>query len=306
MMYDLIIIGGGPAGIAAGVYASRKKLKVLLVTNCFGGQSVIASDIQNFIGFKSISGFDLAKMFEEHLRAQEGIEIQDGILVSRIEKKNDGFVVAGDKGEVFEAKTILLALGRRYRKLNIDGESKFEGKGVFYCSICDAPLMRNKVAAVIGGGNSGFEAALDLLPYAKKIYLLESTDILRADAVSQEKVKNSGKVEIITMVKLQEIFGDEFVKGIKYEDCQKGGVKKLVIDGIFVSIGYQPNTEIVKNLVELNKAGEIVVEHKTQKTSCEGIWAAGDIADGLYHQSNIAIGDAIKAVLNISNYLNKK
>ncbi len=141
---------------------------------------------------------------------------------------------------------------------------------------------------------------------AKKIYLLESTDILRADAVSQEKVKNSGKVEIITMVKLQEIFGDEFVKGIKYEDCQKGGVKKLVIDGIFVSIGYQPNTEIVKNLVELNKAGEIVVEHKTQKTSCEGIWAAGDIADGLYHQSNIAIGDAIKAVLNISNYLNKK
>jgi alkyl hydroperoxide reductase subunit F len=305
-MNDLIIIGGGPAGIAAGIYASRKKIKTLLITDKFGGQSIVGSDIQNFIGFKSISGLNLAKALEEQLRAQTDIEIKDQILASKIEKKNNGFVVKTDKGETFESKTILLVLGSHYRKLNVPGESKFEGKGVFYCATCDAPLMKNKTAAVVGGGNSGFESAIDLLPYASKIYLLEYTDALRADPITQEKVKKSGKVEIITLAEVKEISGNEFVKGLKYQNRQNNEIKELALEGVFVSIGYQPNSEIVKDLVKLDKTGQVTVDCQTQKTSCQGIWAAGDITDGLYHQNNVAIGDAIKAVLNIYDCLKNK
>lgn len=303
MIYDLIIIGGGPAGIAAGVYASRKKIKTLLITDRFGGQSVIASNIQNFIGFKSISGFELSKILEEQLRRQSDIEIKEGTLASQIEKKDNGFIVKTEKGEIFETKTILLAVGSRYRKLKAAGEDKFEGKGVFYCATCDAPLLKNKPAAVIGGGNSGVESVIDLLPYASKVYLLEYTEALRADPINQERIKGAEKVEIITMAEVKEFFGDEFIRGLKYLDRRTKEIKELTAAGVFVAIGYQPNSEIIKGLAELNKAGEVVVDCKTQKTSCPGIWAAGDISDCLYHQNNIAIGDAIKAALNIYDYL---
>jgi len=305
-MNDLIIIGGGPAGIAAGIYASRKKIKTLLITDYFGGQWIVASDIQNFIGFKSISGFNLSKALEEHLRLQSDIEIKDQTLALKIEKKDNGFAVKTNKEEVFETKTVLMALGTHYRKLNVPGEDKFMGRGVFYCATCDAPLMKGKAVAIVGGGNSGFESAIDLLPYASKIYLLEYANTFSADLTTQEKAKNSGKIEAITMAAVQEVFGDEFVKGIKYQNRQSGEIKELAVEGIFISIGYQPSSEIVKGLVELNKAGEIVVDCKTQRSSLEGIWAAGDISDALYHQGNIAIGDAIKAVLNIHDYLKGK
>jgi alkyl hydroperoxide reductase subunit F len=305
-MYDLIILGGGPAGAAAGVYAARKKIKTLLLTQSFGGQSVVSAEIKNFIGFKTISGVELAKRLEEHLSDQDGIEVKSGVLISKIEKTKNGFKVFSDASQVYETRTLLVALGSRYRRLNIPGEDKFEGKGVFYCSICDAPLLKGKTAAVVGGGNSGFEAAIDLLPYASKIYLFEYTDILRADLITQEKVKASGKAEIIMMAEVQEIFGDRFVSGLKYKDRVSGEAKELKLDGVFVAVGYQPNSDLVKDLVELNSRGEIVVNHQTQKTSCEGIWAAGDISDVLYNQINIAIGDAIKAVLNIYEHLKNK
>jgi len=306
MTYDLIIVGGGPAGIAAGIYASRKKIKTLLITDNFGGQSVIARDIQNFIGFKSISGFNLSKILEEQLRAQPNIEIKDQNLVSQIEKKDNGFVVKTDKGEFFETKTILLASGSCYRKLNVPGEDKFGGRGIFYCATCDAPLMKNKAVAVVGGGNSGFESTIDLLPYASKIYLLEYTDVFKADPATQEKVKKSEKIEIIMMAEVKEFFGNEFVGGLKYQDRRSGEIKELAVEGVFIAIGYQPNSEIVKGLVELDKGGQIIIDCKTQKTSLEGIWASGDISNGLYHQNNISIGDSIKAVLNIYDYLKGK
>jgi alkyl hydroperoxide reductase subunit F len=305
-MYDLIILGGGPAGAAAGVYAARKKIKTLLLTQSFGGQFIIAADIKNFIGFKSISGVELAKRLEEHLSDQDGIEIKSGVSISKIEKTKHGFKVFADASQVFETRTIFLALGSRYRRLKVAGEDKFEGKGVFYCSICDAPLLKGKTAAVVGGGNSGFEAAIDLLPYASKIYLLEYTDTLRADLVSQEKVKASGKAEIITMAEVLEIFGDRFVSGLKYKDRASGEAKELKLNGVFVAIGYQPNSDLVKDLVDLDRSGKIIVDCKNQRTSCEGIWAAGDISDVLYNQINIAIGDAIKAVLNIYERLKNK
>jgi len=302
-MHDLIIIGGGPAGVAAGIYAARKKIKALLLTDAFGGQSVAAAEIQNFIGVKSISGLELNKMFQEHLKAQPDIEIKDGAIVSQIQKTASGFSVKTISGEIFETKTILLALGNRYRRLNISGEEKFEGRGVFYCSTCDAPLMKNKIAAVIGGGNAGFESALALLPFAAKIYILECADTLKADAVTQEKAKQSGKIEIITGAEVKEIFGNEFVEKIKYQDRKNNEIKELAVKGIFVSIGYEPSSDLVKNLVQLNQDKQVVVDPLTQRTSCEGVWAAGDLTNGLYRQYNIAIGDAIKATLNIDEYL---
>ncbi len=302
MIYDLIILGGGPAGVAAGVYASRKKLKTLLIAESFGGQSVIAAEINNFIGFKSISGIELKNVLEEHLRACEGIEIKEGIRAEKIDKSGAGFSVLTNQGESFETKTVLITLGSSYRKLGIAGEKEFGGKGVFYCSTCDAPLMKNKIAVVVGGGNSGFYAVLDLLPYASKIYVLEYGEELRAYPFYIDKAKSSGKVEFISMAMTKEIVGSDFVSSLKYEDRKSGEIKELKTDGVFVAIGYAPNSAVAKGLVDMNEKGKIIANCKTQQTSCEGIWAAGDITDVLYGQINVAIGDAIKAVLNINDY----
>lgn len=310
MIYDLIIIGGGPAGIAAGIYATRKKIKTLLITDTFGGQSVPASDIQNYIGIKSISGLELAQKLEEHLRAQSDIDIVDSDLVTNVEKMNGGLKIFTKNGKKFETKTILVASGSRRKKLNIPGETEFDGKGVSYCSTCDAPLFKNKTVAVIGGGNVGFETVLDLIPYAKKIYLLEFTESLKGDQATQEKITappaGGPKPEIITMAKTTKIIGDKFVTGLEYEDRKTGKINQLKTDAVFVAIGLAPNSDFVKRICELNKLGEIIIDPKTQKTSREGVWAAGDVTDGLYKQNNISMGDAIKAILNIYDYLTKQ
>ena len=307
MLYDLIILGGGPAGIAAGIYAARKKLKTLLIAESFGGQSVVAAQINNFIGFKSVSGIEMKNILEEHLRSHEEIEIKEGARVEKIEKKENNFAISVN-GEQFETKTVLVALGSSYRKLGIPGEKEFTGKGVFYCSTCDAPLMKNKTVIVVGGGNSGFYAVLDLLPHASKIYVLEYGDAFRADPIYIDKAKASGKVEFITMAKTLEIIGGSengFVSAIKYKDRQNKEIKEIKTDGVFMAIGYAPNSGIVKDLVKMNEWGKIIIDHQTQKASLEGIWAAGDITDVLYGQINVAIGDAIKAVLNINDYFKK-
>jgi len=303
-MYDLIIIGGGPGGVAAGVYAARKKMKTLLITDTFGGQSVVSADVQNWIGTKSISGFDLAKSLEEHLRAQNGIEINENDLVENIEKKEGGFTVKTKKGKIFETKYILLTSGSRRKKLGIPGEKEFDGKGVVYCSICDAPLFDGKKVAVVGGGNSALEAVLDCLPYASKIYLMVRSDKLKGDPVTQDKVKAHPNVEVMFNAAPQEIVGKELVTGIKYRkkaasDKERGTTEELPLDGVFVEIGLVPNSEFVKSLVKLDDYGHVMIDHKTQATSCDGIWAAGDVTDALYKQNNISVGDAVKAVLNI-------
>lgn len=304
-MYDLVIIGGGPAGAAAGVYAARKKIKTAVITGEFGGQSLVSADVQNWIGTKSISGLDLAKSFEEHLRAQDGLDILKGEWVEGVEKKQSGFIVRTKSGKNLDTKTVLVVSGSSRKKLGVPGEAKLDGKGVAYCSTCDAPVFSGQEVAVIGGGNAGLEAVVDLLPYASKIYLLEYGDKLKGDPLTQEKIKNNSKVEIITKAKTLEILGDEFVSGLKYEDLAGGGEKELKVTGVFVEIGAIPNAGPVKDLVKTNALGEIVVDHKTQITSCEGIWAAGDVSDVLYKQNNISAGDAVKAVLNIYEYLNK-
>jgi alkyl hydroperoxide reductase subunit F len=304
MLYDLIIVGGGPAGVAAGVYAARKKIKTLLIAESFGGQSIVSADVQNWIGTKSISGLDLAKNLEDHLRAQE-IEIADGDLVEKVEKMNGGFKVFTKNGKAYETKTVLVASGSRRRKLGVPGEKEFDGRGVVYCSTCDAPLFGGKITAVVGAGNAGLEAVRDLFAYAKKIYLVNRSEKVKGDPVTFEEIKKDPRLEVINMAETKEIVGDKFVTGLRYLDKNTNELKELALDGVFVEIGSLPNSEFVKDLVQLNSYGEIVVDHKTQRSSVDGIWAAGDASDVLYKQNNISAGDAVKAVLNIYDYLNK-
>ena len=305
-MYDLIIVGGGPAGISAGIYASRKKIKTLLITDTFGGQSIVSDKIENWIGEKEISGYDLAKKLENHLKSQEGIEILENDLVIEIKKIDNGFEVKTKEGKTFKTKYLLIATGSRHRRLNVPGEKEFEGRGVFYCATCDAPLLKNKIACVIGGGNSGLESALDLVPYASLIYILEYTDKLKGDDITQEKIKSYDKIHIITSAEVIEIFGQNFVSGLKYKDRITNEIKELKTDGVFVAIGMEPNSYLVKDLVKLNNRGEIIVDPKTQQTSLFGIWSAGDVTDFPYKQNNIAVGNAISAVLNIYENLKNK
>lgn len=304
-MYDLTIIGGGPGGVAAGVYAARKKMKALLVTDGFGGQSVTSAGIANWIGTKLISGYDLAKNLEDHLRAQEGIEIIDDDRVIAVQKTSAGFLLATENGKKIETKYILLASGSSRRKLGIPGEKELDGKGVAYCSTCDAPIFKNKTVAVVGGGNSALESVMDLLPYASKIYLLVRSEVLKGDLVTQEKIKQHPNVEVIFNAVPQEILGKDFVSGVRYKNVKNSETKELALDGTFVEIGLTPNSDFIKDLVHRDDRGAVIVDPKTQATSEAGIWAAGDVTDALYKQNNISVGDAAKAVLNIYDHIKK-
>lgn len=303
-MFDLIIIGGGPAGVAAGVYGARKKIKVMLIAESFGGQSIVSADVQNWIGDISISGFELAERLEKHLRAQEGIEIKTGDLVSSVEKTETGFRLQTKTGQTYETKFILVASGSRRKKLGVPGEKEFDGRGVVYCSTCDAPIFAGKRTVVVGGGNAGLEAVRDLIPYASDITLLIRSE-LRGDQSTFDKVIANPKVHVIKNVEPVRVLGDKLVQGLEYKDRASGAVTALPVEGVFVEIGAVPNAEFIANLVNRDARGQIIVNHQTEETSCPGIWAVGDVSDVLYKQNNISAGDAVKAVLNIHNHLHR-
>jgi len=308
-MHDVIIIGGGPAGVAAGVYSARKKLKTLIVTESFGGQSAVAENIENWVGAKKISGIEFAKMLEEHIRAQEDIEIKMPENVIDIKEvpggptARAGWEVTTDKNNSYQARVLIITSGGRRRRLNIPGEDKFEGKGVAYCSTCDAPIFKDKPVAVVGGGDAGLEAAIDLARYAAKVYLISNKESLIGDLSIQEMVKNSEKIIIIENASVQEILGDKFVSGLRYLDKNDNQIKELNVEGIFVEIGSTPNSKFVEKLVNTNQKGEIIVDHKTGATSRPGIFAAGFITDEIYKQNNISAGDGVAAALSAYNYL---
>lgn len=306
-MYDLIIIGGGPAGVAAGVYAARKRIHTLLLTESFGGQSEVSTHIENWIGTKIISGYDLARGLEDHIRAQESIEIKTGDKVARVIQEDRAYVVITENGETYKAHAIICASGSRRRKLEVPGEAEFNGKGVAYCSTCDAPLFGGKDVVVVGGGNAGLEAVLDLKVYAKQIYLLIRGDALKGDPITQEKVKQSG-AQIIFNAEVTKIMGDKdgkFVSAVEYKNNKDNTKHVLHVGGVFVEIGALPNSEVLGDLVTRNKFGEVIIDHKTAATSKEGIWAAGDVTDTAYKQNNISAGDAVKAALSAYSYLQK-
>lgn len=305
MIYDLIIIGGGPAGISAGIYAVRKKLNTLLVTKEFGGQMNKAHEVDNWPGTPMIKGHDLVKKFVEHLKKFE-IEIKEGKNVREVKKAGEGFEVVLEDGEKFETKAIMIASGKNPRPLKVPGEQEFLGRGVTYCSVCDAPMFKGKDVAVIGGGNAGLDAALDLTKYANKIYVLEFGEKFRGDESTQEKLKASGKVEMITNAATKEIKGKNFVESLICEDKKSGEAKELKVQGVFVEIGYVPSSGFIKDLVEFNKRGEIVINPKDNSTKTPGVFATGDVTDVIYKQIIIAAGEGAKAALAVYNFLIKK
>jgi len=306
-MYDLCIVGGGPAGVGAGVYAARKKLKTIFITDTFSGQSVVSPDIQNWIGEISVSGADLAKKMENHLKhyANNIIDIKQGEKVEKISKENNVFKIKTNNSE-YEAKTILITTGSHRRKLQAKNADELEHRGITYCATCDGPLFTGKDIVVIGGGNAGFESASQLLAYAKSVTILHRGDSFKADEITVKKLSENPNITLIKNAQTTEILGDKFVTGLKYKDTQTGEEKEIKTDGIFVEIGAVPTTEFVADLVELTEYKAIKIDPKNQKTSQEGMWAAGDCTDGLYHQNNIAVGDAIKALEDIYIYLNTK
>jgi alkyl hydroperoxide reductase subunit F len=301
MNYDLIIIGGGPAGAAAGVYAARKQIKTAIIAESFGGQSIESNEIQNWIGSPTISGLDLAKNLKEHVKYYAGdfVDIKEGEKATKVEHiENDGFLVTTGK-DIYKAKTILVTTGSSRKKLDVPGAKEFEGKGITYCASCDGPFFAGKDVVVIGGGNAGFESAAQLLAYCKSVTIISRGEF-RADPVTVEKVLADPKVTALTNAIPVEIKGDSFVKSFVYQRTAPFVDNiEIEVSGIFVEIGNLPTTGFLDDLVEMDEYNRIKIDHKTQRTSLPEIWAAGDCTDGLYHQNNIAAGDAIKALEDI-------
>jgi len=297
-MYDLIIVGGGPAGAAAAVYAARKQLKTLMVVKEWGGQSNVSPDIQNWIGTKSISGDDLAKALREHSEAYAGdvLTIKSGPEAKLTSATSDSVSVTFSDDTTEEAKTLLIASGSTRRKLKIPGAEEFDQKGLTYCATCDGPVFAGQDVVIVGGGNAAFETAAQLLAYTKSVTLINRSDVFKADEVTVEKVLANPKMTAIKKAESVAVLGEKFVKGFTYKDTKSGEEKTLNVTGVFVEIGLIPSTDWLGESVELTKYKQVVVDPRTQRTSHERIWAAGDCTDGLYHQNNIATGDAVKAL----------
>lgn len=299
MTYDLIIIGGGPAGVSAGVYAARKKLKTLLIAPEFGGQSIVSEGIENWIGTVKISGTELAENLKKHLLAYaaDSVEIKEE-SVTDIKKNTDEFIVVTNSGE-FNTKTVLITTGSTRRKLEVPGAKEFDNKGLTYCASCDGPLFAGSDVVVIGGGNAAFETSAQLLAYCKSVTLLNRTENFRADEITINKLKENSHFKIVLNAIPKEIKGDKFVSSIVYEDVISKQEVEIQTPAVFVEIGLIPTTHFAQNVIKLNKIGQIPVDPRTQQTEVKGIWAAGDCTDGLYHQNNIASGDAVKALEDI-------
>jgi len=298
-MYDLIIVGAGPAGITASIYAARKRMNFLVITKDIGGQAALSSDIENYTGYQYITGPELTKKFEEHMQEFQ-IELKYEEVVG-IKKTDEGFKVKTDKG-VYKSKALIIASGAKPRMLNVPGEQEFKNRGVTYCATCDAPLFPNKDVVVVGGGNSGFDAALQLMKIANKIYLIERGPRLRGDEIMRDKVERSEKVTVLTNTNVLEISGDKFVTGVTVE--RKGKREMLGAQGVFIEIGYMPNSEFAAGVVKLNERKEIVVDDRC-KTSVDGIFAAGDVTDVPQKQVIVAAGEGAKAALCAHEYLQR-
>jgi len=301
-MYDVIIIGGGPAAISAGIYIARKKIKALIITKDWGGQMAYAPLIQNYPGLDNITGMDLNNKFIEHLKKNKP-EIKEE-EVQEINLTDNKIIEVKTKGNIYQSKTLIMATGRVAKKLGVPGEEEFFGKGISYCSICDAPLFQDKEVAVIGGADSALATAIELKTYASKVCILTAGDQLRASQVLQDEIKKVDKIKIITKAKVSEIKGDKFVTSLVYSNGTGGQKKELPVEGIFLAIGSLANSIFVKNLVELNEQGEIKVDSKN-KTSQPNIFAAGDVTDVSHKQIIIAAGEGAKAALNAYDFLKK-
>ena len=307
-MKDLIIIGGGPGGVAAGVYAARKHVRTTLIAEEIGGQSTVSDGVENWIGTVRIPGAELATALKEHLDAYKADKVETviGKRVTKLEKIEGGFRATTDDESTYEAKAVLLASGAGRRKLEVPGADTFEHKGVTYCASCDGPLFSGQDVAVVGGGNAGFETAAQLLAYAKSVTMIHRRHHFKADPITVEKVLAHPNMHVLPATAPVAVLGDKFVSGLTVKNTETGEETTLPVTGIFVEVGVIPNTDFIKGLVELDEVGRVKADARNQTTSMEGVWAAGDCTDELYHQNNIAAGDAVKALEDIYQWLMKQ
>ena len=299
-MYDLIIIGAGPAGITAAVYSARKKMNFLVITNSnIGGQAAWSGDIENYTGYQFITGPDLASKFEEHMRRYK-FDIKDAEEATAL-KKADGFIQVETNKSRYEAKTVIISSGKISKRLNVPGEKEFKNRGVTYCATCDAPIFSGKDVAVIGGGNSALDAAIQLVKIAARVYLININPRLGGDPVMREKVEKSSIVKIMNEAHVTAIGGDKFVKWIK---VKKAGAEETVkVEGVFIEAGLLPNSGFA-NDIDKNEHKEIMINSRNE-TNVPGIFAAGDVTDVPEKQIVIAAGEGSKAALSAFKYLNK-
>jgi alkyl hydroperoxide reductase subunit F len=298
-VYELIIVGAGPAGITAAIYAARKKMDFLVLANNVGGQVVLSSDIENYTGFQFITGEELGAKFEEHLRKYKfNVRTEK---VQEVKRDGDSFSVRSD-ASTYLGKTVIVATGRKPRELKVPGETEFKNRGVTYCATCDGPLFEGLDVAVVGGGNSALEATLQLIKIAKSVHLLHRGPQLKADTVLVEKAKASKKVKIWTNTQVKEIAGEKLVTGIKVQ--RNGKETILPVQGVFIEIGSVPNSDIV-GLVEKTSWGEVIVNCKCE-TSIPGLFASGDVTNVPQKQIVVAAGEGCKASLSAFSYLSQK
>lgn len=301
-MYDVIIIGGGPAGMTAAIYTARKKLKTLLLTKQLGGQMVWSSDVENYTGFSMISGADLTLKFHEHLnQITEDLEVKEGVTVESIERNVTLFQVTDSVEQEYFTRSIIIASGKEPRHLGVPGEEKFFGRGVAVCATCDAPLYKNKDVAVVGGGNSAMDALLALSKVARRIYSVNVNERLMGDEVLRGKIESSPNITVYSQAKVLEVVGEGRVSGVRVLKSDRSE-ETLAVSGVFVEIGYEPSVGFDR-LTDKNERGEVKVDQNLQ-TSVPGIFAAGDINDAWGEQIIIAAGEGAKAAMAVSNYLN--
>lgn len=298
--HELIIIGAGPAGMTAAVYAARKQIDTLVLTRDIGGQALWSSDIENYLGFTLITGPELVSRFEEHLR---GFDVKvEYAVVNRLARNNGIFTLGTDDGREFFARAVIVSTGKSPRMLNVPGEKEFAGRGVAYCATCDAPLFAGKNVAVIGGGNSGLDAAVQLMKICPRVYIVEIQDDLVGDEIMRERVRQAGNVTILTGTAVKQIRGDDFVRSIVVQHLRTGEETEIEVEGVFVEIGLVPNSGFVKNVLRLNEWGEIPVDCGA-RTGIPGLFAAGDVTDVPQKQIICAAGDGAKAALGAYSYL---
>lgn len=299
--YDVLIIGGGPASGSAAIYTARKGLRTGIIADRIGGQVNDTAGIENFITVKETTGSQFSANLAAHIEEYD-IDTMTGIRATNIEKTDQAIRVTLENNAVLETKTAIISTGASWRKLNIPGEDRLINKGVAFCPHCDGPLFENKDVAVIGGGNSGVEAAIDLAGIVKHVTLFEYSSELKADTVLQDRLRSLSNVDIHTNARTAEVLGEDHVTGISYEDLNSGEMKELSLDGIFVQIGLVPNTSWIGDAVELNNRGEVVID-RNNNTNVPGIFAAGDVTDQKNKQIIISMGAGANAALNAFDYI---
>jgi alkyl hydroperoxide reductase subunit F len=301
-MYELIIIGAGPAGMTAAVYAARKKLNTLLISYDIGGQVLWTAGIENYMGYQFIEGPELMQKFQEQVR-QFPIDMKTGGRVGNLSRKEGKFEVKTDKGETYQGRAAIIATGKRPRQLNVSGEEKLRGRGVSYCAVCDGPLFAGENVAVIGGGNSALEAAEDMVKFADHVYLVSLTP-LTGDQILIDKVKNADNLSVFLEHEVVGIKGESRVEGIRIRDLKSKQEHELNVSGVFIEIGLMPNSEPFKGIVHLNPLGEIEV-NCSNETGVPGLFAAGDVTNVPEKQIVVAAGEGAKAALQAHRYLQR-